>query len=185
MSIFNHHIYDNIRTRVIVLHDHAMLLLPPSDPASAWRLPGGGLEPYESLADCAVREVREETGLSVSVQSIAFLREWVVPTYCSLPDAAGRVGYGLEVYLYASPQHPCTMLRPESPTDPTPCWVGLDKIAELPLWPKEVKALAGALASGAMVLGVPSFVSQLEHPLSIPPSIAWNVAVSNANTSTS
>jgi hypothetical protein len=106
-----------------------------------------------------VREVREETGLSVSVQSIAFLREWVVPTYCSLPDAAGRVGYGLEVYLYASPQHPCTMLRPESPTDPTPCWVGLDKIAELPLWPKEVKALAGALASGAMVLGVPSFVT--------------------------
>jgi 8-oxo-dGTP pyrophosphatase MutT (NUDIX family) len=184
MSIFNHHIYDNIRTRVIVIHEHAMLLLPPADAASAWRLPGGGLEPGESLADCAVREVQEETGLSISVQSIAFLREWVVPTYCALPDAAGRVGYGLEVYLYASPQHPLMTLRPESLAEPTPCWVGLSDIARLPLWPKEIKALAGALDSGALVLGVPSFVSQLEHPLAIPPLIDWNVALPNINAST-
>lgn len=185
MSIFNHHIYDNIRTRVIVIYNHAMLLLPPSDAASAWRLPGGGLEPRESLADCAVREVQEETGLSVSIQSIAFLREWVVPTYCSLPDTADRVGYGLEVYLYASPQHGVTTLRPENPSEPTPCWVGLADIPTLPLWPKELKALAEALASGVLVMGVPSFVSQLEHPLTLQSAIAWNVAVPTISASAS
>lgn len=185
MSIFNHHIYDNIRTRVIIIHDQAMLLLPPFDAASAWRLPGGALEPGESLADCAAREVYEETGLAVSVQSIAFLREWVVPTYCSLPDAAGRIGYGLEVSLYASPQHPITTLRPESPTEPTPCWVAWADIPTLPLWPKELKALAIALDSGTRVMGVPSFVSQLEHPLTIPSPIAWNVVIPNVSASTS
>jgi 8-oxo-dGTP pyrophosphatase MutT (NUDIX family) len=183
MSIFTHQIYDTIRTRVIVIHDHALLLLPPSDPDSAWRLPGGGLEPYESLADCAVREVQEETGLTISVLSIAFLREWVVPTYCSLPDAAGRVGFGLEVYVYASPRLPLTPLRAESATDPLPCWVDLTDVPALPLWPKELKALAGALATGAIVVGVPSFVSQLEHPLAVPPPIMWNVPISSSNTS--
>jgi 8-oxo-dGTP pyrophosphatase MutT (NUDIX family) len=177
MSIFNHHIYDNIRTRVIVIYDHTLLLLPPDDAASAWRLPGGGLEPHESLADCAVREVQEETGLSVSVHSIAFLREWVVPTYCPLPDAAGRVGYGLEVYLYASPQFPLTTLRPERPTDPMPCWVALADVPVLPLWPKELKTLAADLNSGGRVLGVPSFVSQLEPPLAVPSPIVWNIPV--------
>ena len=178
MSIFSHNIYDNIRTRVIVIHNHSLLLLPPVDPTSAWRLPGGGLEPHESLADCAVREVYEETGLTVSIHSIAFLREWVVPTYCPLPDAAERVGYGMEVYLYASPQLPLTPLRPEGSTEPTPCWVALTDVPALPLWPKELKALATELGSGARVRGVPSFVSQLEHPLAVPAAITWNIPVS-------
>ena len=51
MSIFNHLIYDNVRTRVIVTYEGSILLLPPREPSSGWLLPGGGLEPKESLAD--------------------------------------------------------------------------------------------------------------------------------------
>src|SRR5262245_33093466 len=103
MSIFNHNIYDNIRTRIIVIHQRCLLLHPPRDPNTAWTLPGGGLEPNESLADCAGREVFEETGVPICVASIAFLREWVVPRYCALPAAPHDSGFGLEVYLYAYP----------------------------------------------------------------------------------
>ncbi len=164
MSIFNHNIYDNIRTRVIVVHQGCLLLLPPQDVSAGWQLPGGGLAPHESLAECAIREVLEETGLLVGISGVAFLREWVVPKYCAVPDGQDQVGFGLEVYLYAYPLSDRAVLRSEHPATPAPCWVRLDDIPQLPLWPKELKAFASTLLSGAAVYGVPSFVARLEDP---------------------
>jgi 8-oxo-dGTP pyrophosphatase MutT (NUDIX family) len=171
MSIFSHNVYDNIRTRVIVLHQGCLLLHPPRPTESAWQLPGGGLEPNESLADCAVREVWEETGVRVQVASVAFLREWVVPTYCSWPEATDQIGFGLEVYLYAYPEREPQEVRPEADAAPLPQWVPLAEIPHLPLWPKELKALALALQDGSRLSGVPSFVAQLESPLALPGEI--------------
>jgi len=162
MSIFNHNIYDNIRTRVIVVHQGCLLLLPPQDVNAGWRPPGGGLAPHESLAECAVREVLEETGLLVGISGVAFLREWVVPKHCVVPAGQDQVGFGLEVYLYAYPLSDPVALRSEHPATPAPCWVRLDDVPQLPLWPKELKALATTLLSGAAVYGVPSFVAHLE-----------------------
>ena len=57
------------------MHDAAGRLLlirrgrPPS--AGSWSVPGGRCLPGESAADACVREVREETGLDVSVVSFA------------------------------------------------------------------------------------------------------------------
>jgi 8-oxo-dGTP pyrophosphatase MutT (NUDIX family) len=164
MSIFNHNIYDNIRTRVIVVHQGCLLLLTPGDMSAGWQLPGGGLAPDECLAECAVREVLEETGLLVGISGVAFLREWVVPKYCAVPDGQDQVGFGLEVYLYAYLLSDGAALRAEHPAIPAPCWVRLDDVPQLPLWPKELKALATTLLSGAAVYGVPSFVARLEDP---------------------
>jgi 8-oxo-dGTP diphosphatase len=41
---------------------------PPSE--GLWSIPGGRVEPGETLAEAARREVREETGLDVDVQEI-------------------------------------------------------------------------------------------------------------------
>ena len=35
-----------------------------------WDIPGGFLNPWEHPADCAVREVREETGLDIRLQRL-------------------------------------------------------------------------------------------------------------------
>jgi ADP-ribose pyrophosphatase len=58
----------------IVLDDAGRLLLvrrgrPPD--AGRWSLPGGRVEPGESDAEAVVREVREETGLIVTVGALA------------------------------------------------------------------------------------------------------------------
>lgn len=43
-----------------------VLLIKRGD-GRGWSLPGGFMEPSERLADCAVREAQEETGLEVEV----------------------------------------------------------------------------------------------------------------------
>jgi 8-oxo-dGTP pyrophosphatase MutT (NUDIX family) len=177
MSIFSHNVYENIRTRVIVLHQQTILLLPPASVDEGWLVPGGGLEPNESLADCAIREVFEETGLRIQVSGIAFLREWVVPHYCPFPDAPDQIGYGLEVFLYGHPVDDHLDLYAESGTDRTPQWMPLSRLAELPLWPKELKVLAQLLLSGQTLYGVPSIVAQLEPPLAIPTPIRFSTRI--------
>jgi len=46
-----------------------VLLLRRSDSGN-WALPGGTLELGESIVECAVREVREETGLEVEITGL-------------------------------------------------------------------------------------------------------------------
>jgi 8-oxo-dGTP diphosphatase len=173
MSIFNHNVFENIRTRAIVLHGGRLLLIPPGSDASeaAWGLPGGGLRPHESLAECLRREVLEETGIHVRIGRVVFLREWVIPKYAQStgpdPDARGY-GYGLEVFHYASPEEPLPEPRPERAGAPAARWIPLADVASLALWPKEVKVLCQRLLDGRAPEGTISVLGRPEGPLARP-----------------
>ena len=52
---------------------------PPSQ--GLWSVPGGKLEPHETLAQAVAREVREETGLIVEVGTLACVLERFGPDH--------------------------------------------------------------------------------------------------------
>jgi ADP-ribose pyrophosphatase YjhB (NUDIX family) len=54
----------------VVVDDEGRILLHRRSDNGKWALPGGVMELGESLADCVIREVREETGLDVAVSGI-------------------------------------------------------------------------------------------------------------------
>ena len=70
-----------IRAAVIILEGDSVLLVRERDIASdeddLWIPPGGGVEGAESLEECVKRETLEETGLSVELGDIAYVRDFL------------------------------------------------------------------------------------------------------------
>ncbi|MYD51908.1 MAG: NUDIX hydrolase [Dehalococcoidia bacterium] len=75
-----------IRAAAIIVDGDSILLVKeesnhPHDGRFWWIPPGGGVEGDESLEECARRETLEETGLSVELGNIAYIREFLEPGY--------------------------------------------------------------------------------------------------------
>lgn len=54
-------------TAAVCLNEHHQLLMVQGEDGTDWAVPSGGLEPGETLRECCIREVREETGYEVEV----------------------------------------------------------------------------------------------------------------------
>ena len=75
-----------IRAAAIVVEGDSVFLVKhqghgPEEGYVWWVPPGGGVEGEESLEECARRETLEETGLSVELGNIVYVREFLEPGY--------------------------------------------------------------------------------------------------------
>lgn len=75
-----------IATRALILLQDRLLLVnaysgaDPRGPSDLWCAPGGGIHGGTSLPDNLIREVHEETGLTVTVGAPALVNEFHEPT---------------------------------------------------------------------------------------------------------
>jgi 8-oxo-dGTP diphosphatase len=70
-----------LAVRAVILHNGRLLLVNawPGGQSDLWCAPGGGVEPHASLPGNLIREVHEETGLTVAVGAPCLVNEFHAP----------------------------------------------------------------------------------------------------------
>ena len=60
-------------TGILVEENNILLLEQDVTESRRWSLPGGSLEPGETIEQCLVREMKEETGLDISIVDLLYI----------------------------------------------------------------------------------------------------------------
>ena len=55
---------------LIIKNDRSKILMEKRSDNGMWGLPGGGVEPGETIMETALRETREETGLNININGL-------------------------------------------------------------------------------------------------------------------
>jgi 8-oxo-dGTP diphosphatase len=127
-----------IRVGAVVERGGALLLVrhqkPDRDPY--WVLPGGRLEPGETIPECAEREISEETGLSARFTGVLYLSEFlregrhtVDITVRMTPEGDGEAELGSDPEVAPGSEPTLRELR----------WVEVGELRELELLPAWIK----------------------------------------------
>ena len=127
-----------VRVAAVVEREGDLLLVrhqkPDRDPY--WVLPGGRLEPGETIPDCASREVAEETGLTASFSGVLYLGEFLREGRHTI-DVVARVELegNEEASLGSDPE----VAPGTEPTLTDLRWVSVEELRGIQLLPASIK----------------------------------------------
>jgi 8-oxo-dGTP diphosphatase len=127
-----------VRVAAVVEREGTLLLVchqkPDRDPY--WVLPGGRLEPGETIPECAGRELAEETGLTAGFSGVLYVSEFLRQGRHTI-DVVARMSLEgeAEASLGSDPEV-------EPGTEPTlreVRWVSVEELREIELLPASIK----------------------------------------------
>lgn len=127
-----------VRVGAVVEREGTLLLVrhqkPDTDPY--WVLPGGRLEPGETIPECASREVAEETGLTASFSGVLYLSEFLREGRHTI-DVVARMALegNAEASLGSDPE----VAPGTEPTLTEVRWVTVEEMREIQLLPASLK----------------------------------------------
>jgi ADP-ribose pyrophosphatase YjhB (NUDIX family) len=65
-----------VRATGVLIEDDRMLLVKQYvTPKRGWSMPGGKLEPDETIEQCLIREMKEETGLDIKINELLYVTD--------------------------------------------------------------------------------------------------------------
>ncbi len=127
-----------IRVGTVVERDGTLLLVRHEKPGREpyWVLPGGRLEPDETIPECAERELMEETGLEGRFAGVLYVSEFMAECRHTV-DVTARVEAkpGGEAKLGSDPE----VEEGSEPTLKELRWVEVEDLNELTLLPGWIK----------------------------------------------
>jgi 8-oxo-dGTP pyrophosphatase MutT (NUDIX family) len=124
-----------IRCTALIIKDHSILAIQYDDNGFHYNLPGGGLEPGETIVEGVFREVYEETTAEVEVGPLALVYEFAPQKQSG--DYQPNDNHGLHLVFE------CTLKDhsiPKLPQDPDPFqtaveWIPLEELDSILLIP--------------------------------------------------
>ncbi|GAB48983.1 NUDIX hydrolase [Mobilicoccus pelagius] len=130
----------------IVRDDEGRILLIHKTDNEKWALPGGGHEPGESIIQTVMREVKEETGYDVAVETLT--GTYTNPNHVmAYDDGEVRQQFSLAFRAKLIGGHRATSDESDSVE-----WVARDDLAGLDMHPSMRQRIDDALADGGPFL---------------------------------
>ncbi len=115
---------------VIVVNDQDEILMIRRTDNDNWAVPGGGMDPGESITETAVRETEEETGITCEITGLTGI--YTNPRHVILYTSNGEVRQEFSIVFTARPVG--GQLRPSSESA-EPQWVAAKMIPGLTMHP--------------------------------------------------
>ena len=143
---------------VVVKHGDRFLLVQERKHGQLWYLPAGRAEFGESLADAALRETLEESGVRVRLLGVLRLEHSPYPQHARV-----------RAVFLAEPSGPTEPKKEADGESLQAKWVSVDELSHLPLRGPEVEQLIRFVASGGPCAPVDIIQEEgLPYPLSGP-----------------